>query len=218
MTFLLRNRQGCPLLDDHFQTSIELQYIPKRQTDDVIVDNYIVCLLTGQEIHKVILHTHISIINTTTTMHRVAPSIILIPSLLITLHLAGQGGGVRTGIYANYTGDILLGSLFPVHSFDEDNLRCGRIQEQDGVQALEAMLFTLDKINAQPDFLPGFRLGTVGLDSCDNEKWALNKTVEFVKALVNRVTVDHYICPDGSRPSLAPSAPDFHKVTALCDV
>ena len=45
------------------------------------------------------------------------------------------------------SGDILLGGLFPIHKQGVDDNICGQILDEDGIQPLEAMLFTLDEIN-----------------------------------------------------------------------
>ena len=48
--------------------------------------------------------------------------------------------------YLTYPGDVMLGGLFPIHKRGEDG-PCGAIQDEDGIQPLEALLFTLDEIN-----------------------------------------------------------------------
>ena len=48
--------------------------------------------------------------------------------------------------YLTYPGDIMLGGLFPIHKRGEAG-PCGAIQDEDGIQPLEALLFTLDEIN-----------------------------------------------------------------------
>lgn len=46
---------------------------------------------------------------------------------------------------------------------------CGPIMPQGGIQALEAMLYTLDKINEDLHLLPNITIGAHILDDCD--KW-----------------------------------------------
>lgn len=48
--------------------------------------------------------------------------------------------------YLTYPGDVMLGGLFPIHKRGEAG-PCGAIQDEDGIQPLEALLFTLDEIN-----------------------------------------------------------------------
>ena len=54
-------------------------------------------------------------------------------------------------------------------------------QLEDGVQTLEAMLHTVDRINSDPDLLPGIKLGLLAYDSCDNPTTALEHSTDFVK-------------------------------------
>ena len=70
--------------------------------------------------------------------------------------------------YLTYPGDIMLGGLVPIHKQGEHGLTCGGIQDEDGIQPLEALLFTLDEINADPLLLPNIKLGVIVLDTCDN--------------------------------------------------
>ena len=74
----------------------------------------------------------------------------------------------------NYDGDVNLAAFFPIHKVGE-NGECGEIQKEDGIQPLEAMLFTLDEINNSPDVLPGITLGAKAIDSCDNPIQASEK-------------------------------------------
>lgn len=62
-------------------------------------------------------------------------------------------------------GDVVLGGLMMVHS-REDTITCGPIMPQGGIQALEVMLYTLDRIN-EIGLLPNFSLGAHILDDCD---------------------------------------------------
>ncbi|RWS04115.1 metabotropic glutamate receptor 8-like protein [Dinothrombium tinctorium] len=80
------------------------------------------------------------------------------------------------------SGDITLGGLMMVHE-REDTLICGKIMPQGGIQALECMLYTIDWINNQTDFLPGITLGAYILDDCDKDTYGLEQAVDFIKAL-----------------------------------
>ncbi|KAE8743654.1 hypothetical protein FOCC_FOCC010798, partial [Frankliniella occidentalis] len=77
-------------------------------------------------------------------------------------------------------GDLVLGGLMMVHE-REDTVVCGPIMPQGGVQALEAMLYTLDVINRDPDLLPGINLGAHILDDCDKDTYGLEMAVDFIK-------------------------------------
>ncbi|VDK64494.1 unnamed protein product [Cylicostephanus goldi] len=56
-------------------------------------------------------------------------------------------------------GDLMLGGVFPVHTKSQNpDEPCGEIAETRGVHRVEAMLYALDQINAQKDFLRGYKL------------------------------------------------------------
>jgi len=55
------------------------------------------------------------------------------------------------------------------------------LQLEDGVQPLEAMLYTLEQINRDPHLLPGIKLGMIAFDTCDSPSYGLEQTLDFVK-------------------------------------
>ncbi|XP_017768397.1 PREDICTED: uncharacterized protein DDB_G0286591-like [Nicrophorus vespilloides] len=78
-------------------------------------------------------------------------------------------------------GDIVLGGLMMVHE-REDSVTCGPIMPQGGIQALEAMLYTLDMLNEGSDqLLPNVTLGAHILDDCDKDTYGLEMAVDFIK-------------------------------------
>lgn len=85
---------------------------------------------------------------------------------------------------AEIEGDIILGGLMMVHE-REDRRICGPIMPQGGIQALECMLYTMDWINTQKDFLPGIKLGAYILDDCDKDTYGLEQAVDFIKGKQN---------------------------------
>jgi hypothetical protein len=76
-------------------------------------------------------------------------------------------------------GNVILGGLMMVHE-REDNMTCGPIFEQGGIQALEAMLYTLDRIN-EGNLLPNITIGAHILDDCDKDTYGLEIAVDFIK-------------------------------------
>ncbi|KNC33682.1 hypothetical protein FF38_08733 [Lucilia cuprina] len=76
-------------------------------------------------------------------------------------------------------GNVILGGLMMVHS-REDSITCGPIMPQGGIQALEAMLYTLDQVNKQ-QLLPNITLGAHILDDCDKDTYGLEMAVDFIK-------------------------------------
>lgn len=85
-------------------------------------------------------------------------------------------------------GDLVLGGLFPVHEKGGGVDECGRINEDRGIQRLEAMLFAIDRINSDPMLLPGVSLGVHILDTCSRDTYAL----EQVGDLLNSTFIHEY--------------------------
>ncbi|KAM7003047.1 LOW QUALITY PROTEIN: metabotropic glutamate receptor 3 [Tautogolabrus adspersus] len=95
-------------------------------------------------------------------------------------------------------GDLVLGGLFPVHEKGAGMEECGRVNEDRGIQRLEAMLFAIDRINMDSTILPGVSLGVHILDTCSRDTYALEQALEFVRASLTKVDDAEFICPDGS--------------------
>ncbi|XP_064199179.1 metabotropic glutamate receptor 3 [Anguilla rostrata] len=108
----------------------------------------------------------------------------------------GDSGFTRKEI--KIEGDLVLGGLFPVHEKGLGMDECGRINEDRGIQRLEAMLFAIDEINRDPSLLPGVVLGAHILDTCSRDTYALEQSLEFVRASLTKVDDTEFICPDGS--------------------
>lgn len=84
---------------------------------------------------------------------------------------------------ATVEGDLILGGLMMVHE-REDSITCGPVMPQGGIQALEAMLYTLDRLNDSP-LLPNITLGAHILDDCDKDTYGLEMAVDFIKGQFN---------------------------------
>ncbi|XP_070371186.1 metabotropic glutamate receptor 4 isoform X7 [Equus asinus] len=83
-------------------------------------------------------------------------------------------------------GDITLGGLFPVHGRGSEGKACGELKKEKGIHRLEAMLFALDRINNDPDLLPNITLGARILDTCSRDTHALEQSLTFVQALIEK--------------------------------
>lgn len=91
---------------------------------------------------------------------------------------------IRTG------GDIILGGIFPMHEHNINNPEypCGNVKEEKGIQRLEAMMYALDKINKNDaELLPNVTLGSLIIDSCSSDTYALEQSMEFVRYYMNQV-------------------------------
>ena len=95
-------------------------------------------------------------------------------SIIVYFFLAGV---LRTD------GDILIGGLFPIHDDGGHDAICGLFNSNPGYQYMEAMLYALDKINADPAILPGIKLGSVIADTCNRAEIAGQKTRKFIKII-----------------------------------
>nr|XP_060622283.1 metabotropic glutamate receptor 7 isoform X3 [Anolis sagrei ordinatus] len=112
-------------------------------------------------------------------------------------------------------GDITLGGLFPVHAKGLGGPGvpggvggaegggpggpCGDIKREAGIHRLEAMLYALDQINSDPELLPNVTLGARILDTCSRDTYALEQSLTFVQALIQKDTSD-VRCTNGEPP------------------
>uniref|UniRef100_A0A8C4GVX3 Glutamate receptor, metabotropic 6a n=1 Tax=Dicentrarchus labrax TaxID=13489 RepID=A0A8C4GVX3_DICLA len=96
-------------------------------------------------------------------------------------------------------GDITLGGLFPVHSRGPHGLPCGELKKEKGIHRMEAMLYALDQINSDPELLPNITLGARILDTCSRDTYALEQSLTFVQALIQKDTSD-IRCSNGEPP------------------
>ncbi|NXW59722.1 GRM7 protein, partial [Eurystomus gularis] len=109
-------------------------------------------------------------------------TLLKLPCCLLELLLweAAQGQEMYAPHSIRLEGDITLGGLFPVH-------------------AKGAMLYALDQINSDPDLLPNVTLGARILDTCSRDTYALEQSLTFVQALIQKDTSD-VRCTNGEPP------------------
>ncbi|TRY83460.1 hypothetical protein DNTS_016205 [Danionella cerebrum] len=113
---------------------------------------------------------------------------------------------------ARMDGDIIIGALFSVHHQPSAEKvaerKCGEIREQYGIQRVEAMFYTLDRINADPNLLPNITLGCEIRDSCWHSSVALEQSIEFIRDSLISIRDDREgpkWCVEGN-PSAQPPA------------
>lgn len=105
-------------------------------------------------------------------------------------------------------GDVVFGGLFPIHEQgNQGGATCGAIKYDKGVQRLEAMLYAVDMLNADPNILPGLKIGVQILDTCGDDTFALEQCMDFIKAHLSSINVDDYWCKDKTRPLHFPMKP-----------
>ncbi|XP_020792496.2 LOW QUALITY PROTEIN: metabotropic glutamate receptor 7 [Boleophthalmus pectinirostris] len=106
-------------------------------------------------------------------------------------------------IYAPHSirveGDVTLGGLFPVHARGVPGMPCGDIKKENGIHRLEAMMYALDQINGDEELLPNITLGARILDTCSRDTYALEQSLTFVQALIQKDTSD-VRCTNGEPP------------------
>ncbi|ELU18505.1 hypothetical protein CAPTEDRAFT_168165 [Capitella teleta] len=145
------------------------------------------------------------------------PSVIpLLCLLLLTIRCASSPAGE----VGHYSGDILLAAFFPIHDRNEftssRGVTCGALKEEDSIQFLEAFYFALDEVNADPDLLPGFKLGATILDSCNDENHALEQAVELLRYLILQSKGQApFQCTDGADPIVPPQFKTYDKIVGV---
>ena len=70
---------------------------------------------------------------------------------------------------------------------------------QGGIQATEAMLYTLDNINSR-DIIPGVKLGIHIKDDCDRDIYGLEQSLDFIRGKHSYIPLgwlymSSYLCP-----------------------
>ncbi|KAJ8412618.1 hypothetical protein AAFF_G00129540 [Aldrovandia affinis] len=117
-------------------------------------------------------------------------SLLLLVLLLLDVRRANFGFvmGAQSNerrVLAHVPGDIIIGALFSVHhqppADKVHERKCGAVREQYGIQRVEAMLHTLDRINADTKILPNISLGCEIRDSCWHSAVALEQSIEFIR-------------------------------------
>ena len=114
------------------------------------------------------------------------------------------GEGRIRGVRDRAEKDFVLGGLFPIHSDSEG--RCGKVRQERGLERMEAMLFAIDKINADSSLLPGLQLGYDIRDTCNSETVGLDETIDLLVSggkLALESCVDMAGNGTGTAPTLA---------------
>ncbi|XP_054581490.1 metabotropic glutamate receptor 5 isoform X5 [Eptesicus fuscus] len=130
--------------------------------------------------------------------------LLILSVLLLKEDVRGSAQSSERRVVAHMPGDIIIGALFSVHhqpTVDKVHERkCGAVREQYGIQRVEAMLHTLERINADPTLLPNITLGCEIRDSCWHSAVALEQSIEFIRdSLISSEEEEGLVrCVDGS--------------------
>ncbi|KAK2851685.1 hypothetical protein Q5P01_007961 [Channa striata] len=125
--------------------------------------------------------------------------VLLLPFFFIALAAKPKMPGHTHLNSIRIDGDISLGGLFPVHARGNDGKACGELKKEKGIHRLEAMLFALDRINNDNELLPNISLGARILDTCSRDTHALEQSLTFVQALIEKDSTD-VKCLSGGPP------------------
>ncbi|KAL1493265.1 hypothetical protein ABEB36_011350 [Hypothenemus hampei] len=121
-----------------------------------------------------------------------------IPLLLANQDIAPQVDSTQPS--TTIPGDIVLGGLFPVHARGEKQ-PCGQKIYHRGIQRMEAMMFAIERINADPTILSNITIGAHIVDTCSQETYALNQSLQFVRvSALNTMDTSIFECQDHSIP------------------
>lgn len=105
-------------------------------------------------------------------------------------------GSTDGGRLIRTRGDVVLGGIFPMHEHNNNNPEypCGDVKEEKGIQRLEAMMYAMDMINTNhTELLPNITLGSLIIDSCSSDTYALEQSMEFVRYYMNQVFGPPYV-------------------------
>ncbi|XP_059415844.1 metabotropic glutamate receptor 4-like [Carassius carassius] len=134
-----------------------------------------------------------------TNCHCQASALVLLYLFLTALAAKPKGPGHTHLNSIRIDGDISLGGLFPVHARGHEGKPCGELKKEKGIHRLEAMLFALDRINNDHELLPNITLGARILDTCSRDTHALEQSLTFVQALIEKDGTD-VKCQGGGSP------------------
>uniref|UniRef100_A0A0X3NRG1 Metabotropic glutamate receptor 5 n=1 Tax=Schistocephalus solidus TaxID=70667 RepID=A0A0X3NRG1_SCHSO len=94
-------------------------------------------------------------------------------------------GELYNSLKLRIPGDVMIGAMFPVHEQPTVKTafsrRCGKVREQYGIHRIEVLIQALNKINQNPNILPGVKVGVDVRDTCWFEPVALEQCMDFIR-------------------------------------
>ena len=136
-----------------------------------------------------------------------ASAVVEVPFKIKSEVIRDRDSGRIRGIRSRNNKSFVLGGLFPVHlqSSTSNNAPCGMLRLR-GPFRVEAMLFAIDKINADPDLLPGVELGYDIRENCLSETVGLDEAIDLI---FSGTDFDQAICkaaPDATTNGVSKAA------------
>uniref|UniRef100_A0A183SEB6 G_PROTEIN_RECEP_F3_4 domain-containing protein n=1 Tax=Schistocephalus solidus TaxID=70667 RepID=A0A183SEB6_SCHSO len=108
---------------------------------------------------------------------------------LIIILSAGWEVHLYNSLKLRIPGDVMIGAMFPVHEQPTVKTafsrRCGKVREQYGIHRIEVLIQALNKINQNPNILPGVKVGVDVRDTCWFEPVALEQCMDFIRTANN---------------------------------
>ncbi|XP_006825734.1 metabotropic glutamate receptor 3-like [Saccoglossus kowalevskii] len=105
---------------------------------------------------------------------------ILLCGVFIVVPVLGHHVPVLTDIRYEKDGDIIIGGLLNLHIFDS-NRECVKLDSIAAIHRVEAMVYTIEELNARDDILPQINIGYQIYDSCVSEDVTLAATLELLR-------------------------------------
>ena len=106
------------------------------------------------------------------------------------------------GISYSQKGDIILGGIIPLHTYNETIQSCSTIRSIGSLKRVEAMAYSVKQVNADPTLLPNITLGFNIYDTCSYDARALQECLNFIPFSINEDTCKAATeaCPSQNAP------------------
>ena len=88
--------------------------------------------------------------------------------------------GSKDDIAGIVEGDLMLGGLFRIRKINGTNKCSQDLEDQVGIQRVEAMLYAIHEINRDKNLLPNVKLGAEIRDTCGLKTKALDESLKFI--------------------------------------
>ena len=90
-----------------------------------------------------------------------------------------------TSINYRLAGDLNLGGVIPLHTYNEMTEQCGTLRS-DSLKKLEAMVYAVKQINQNATLLPNVTLGFDIYDTCSYDARTLRECLNFIPSTNNQ--------------------------------